>query len=36
MHPVEQLQLVINQFLGGFVHQASSTSSTIALHLGMF
>lgn len=36
LHPVEQCQLMINEFLGGVSHQLSSTSSTIALGLGMF
>ena len=36
LHPVEQLQLMINEFLGGVTHQLSSTSSTIALEMGMF
>lgn len=36
LNPVEQIQLMINEFLGGLTHQLSSTSSTIALGLGMF
>lgn len=36
LHPIEQFQLMINEFLGGISHQLSSTSSTIALGLGMF
>lgn len=36
LNPVEQIQLMINEFLGGVVHQLSSTSSTVALGLGMF
>nr|VDG62183.1 Uncharacterised protein [Streptococcus thermophilus] len=36
LNPIEQAQLAINQFLGGLIHEASSTSSTIALGLGMF
>ncbi|EFK55117.1 hypothetical protein HMPREF0291_10375 [Corynebacterium genitalium ATCC 33030] len=36
LNPIEQAQLAINQFLGGLIHEASSTSSQIALSLGMF
>lgn len=36
MNFIEQFQLMINQFLGGFVHEASSMSSGLALALGMF
>ncbi|WP_297850359.1 hypothetical protein [uncultured Corynebacterium sp.] len=36
LHPIEQAQLAFNEFLGGILHQLSSTSSTIALGLGMF
>lgn len=36
LHPIEQFQLMINEFLGGMLHGLSSTSSEIALALGMF
>ncbi|SES26823.1 hypothetical protein CCYS_01770 [Corynebacterium cystitidis DSM 20524] len=36
MSPIEQAQLFINEFLGQVLHAGSSTSSTIALGLGMF
>jgi len=36
LHPVEQFQVAINEFLGGMLHGLSSTSSNIALGLGMF
>lgn len=36
LHPIEQAQLAINEFLGGLIHAGSSTSSQIALTLGMF
>lgn len=36
LNSAEQIQLIINEFLGGIVHQLSSASSTIALGMGMF
>lgn len=36
LNSAEQFQLMINEFLGGMIHQLSSTSSTIALGMGMF
>ncbi|SDS57715.1 hypothetical protein SAMN04488539_1946 [Corynebacterium timonense] len=36
MHPIEQIQLQINEALGHLVHLGSSTSSNIALGLGLF
>lgn len=36
LNPIEQFQLMINEFLGGFIHEASSMSSGIALAMGMF
>lgn len=36
MSPIEQVQLYLNEFLGQLIHAGSSTSSTIALGLGMF
>ncbi len=36
LNPIEQIQLTINEFLGGLAHGASSMSSGIALALGMF
>ncbi|MBG6122488.1 hypothetical protein CAQUA_01165 [Corynebacterium aquatimens] len=36
MTPLEQLIVQFNEFLGMMAHGMSSTSSTIALGLGMF
>lgn len=36
LNPIEQFQLMLNEFLGALIHQGSSTSSAIALGLGMF
>lgn len=36
LNSIEQFQLTVNEFLGGLTHQLSSTSSTIALGMGMF
>lgn len=36
MNPIEQFQLMINEFLGALIHQGSSTSSKLALRLGLF
>lgn len=36
LNPIEQAQLAFNEFLGGIIHQLSSTSSVAALNLGLF
>lgn len=36
MSPIEQLQLVINDVLGSWIHIGSSASSNLALGLGLF
>lgn len=36
MNPIEQFQVKINEALGALLHVGSSTSSRIALALGLF
>lgn len=36
MNPLESLQLQLNEVLGQLIHAGSSTSSQIALGLGLF